>query len=155
SQATLTVSGKSRRDQRHTRAKIATVERATAQASGSGDDDPVRVAEEQVSAHPAQLLEREQPQLVHPIVDQRLAVTLRGEHGHEAHEVTWEARPQARRDPPSRSQFGRWTYMKDAVFERTGDLHPGEDGRDDLHVFRACAEYLDFAASHGSHHCPT
>ena len=41
---------------------------------GPGHDDAVRIAEEEVGAHAAELLEREQPQLVHPVVDQRLAL---------------------------------------------------------------------------------
>jgi hypothetical protein len=51
----------------------------------------VRVAQEQIGAHPRQLLEREQAQLVHPVVDQRLAVGLRGQHGDQADHVAREA----------------------------------------------------------------
>ncbi len=68
----------------------------------SGDDDAMRIAEEQIRAHPAQLLEREQTQLVHPVVDQRRALGLRREHGHQADEVAREARPQAGRDAAGR-----------------------------------------------------
>jgi len=45
--------------------------RQAAQLARAGDDDAVRIAEEQVGAHPAHLLEREQPQLVQPVVHQR------------------------------------------------------------------------------------
>ena len=101
-QPALPVRGERRGDQRHPRSQIAAVERPAAQLARSGDDDPVRIAEEQIGAHAAHLLEREQPQLVQPVVDERPAFGLRRQHGHQADQVARKPGPQAGRDPAGR-----------------------------------------------------
>src|SRR5215510_14226228 len=81
SDARLSIGGEARSDERHARSQIAAVERAAASQLGrSGDDDAMRVGEEQVGAHAAHLLECEETQLVHPVVHQRPTGGLRGEH---------------------------------------------------------------------------
>ncbi len=66
--------GRQRRgDERHARADVAAVERAALELRRAGHDDAVRIAEEQIGAHRAQLLEREETQLVHPVVHERPA----------------------------------------------------------------------------------
>ena len=57
------------------------------------------IAEKQICAHAAQLLEGEETQLVQPVVDQRAALGLRREHGDEAHEIARESRPETCSDP--------------------------------------------------------
>src|SRR5207253_1732859 len=65
--------GRERRgDERHARPQVAAVERTSLQLLRAGDDDAMRIAEEQRRAHAAQLLEREEAQFVEPVVDQRL-----------------------------------------------------------------------------------
>src|SRR6185295_8957835 len=92
--ARLTFGREAGRYQRHSRSEIATIEDATpSQSRGAIDDDAVRVGEEHVGAHAAQLLEREESQLVHPVVDERAPVGLRRQDGHEADQVAWESRP--------------------------------------------------------------
>ena len=87
-----------RRDERHSRTDIAAVEAAAAQRRRTADDDAVRIAEEQIRLHRAELLEREQAQLVHPVVDQRPPIGLGRQHGDEADHVARESRPESGRD---------------------------------------------------------
>ena len=70
-------------------------------AAWPGDDDAVGIAEKEVGAHAAHLFQRKQPQFVHPVVNQRRAVSLRCQHGHEADEVAWKAGPEPGGDAPS------------------------------------------------------
>ncbi len=56
------------------------------------------IAEEQIRLHRAELLEREEPQLVHPVVDQRPPIGLGRQHGDEADHVARESRPESGRD---------------------------------------------------------
>ena len=67
----------------------------------------MRIAEEEIGAHAAQLLEREQTQLVQPVVDQRAAVGLGREHRHQADHVARKPRPQTGRDPAAPRAAGR------------------------------------------------
>ena len=58
--AALPVGGERRGNQRHPGPEVARVEQRPAQLLRAADDDAVRVAEKQIGAHRAQLLEREQ-----------------------------------------------------------------------------------------------
>ena len=95
-QAALPFGRQARGNQRHSRTQIAAVELPSPQLARPGHDDPVRIAQKQIGPHAAELLQREQAQLVHPVVNQRPALGLRGEHRDEADEIAREARPQAR-----------------------------------------------------------
>ena len=112
----------------------------------TGDDDAVRIAEEQVGAHAAQLLEREQPQLVHPVVHERPPFGLRREHGHEADQVARKPRPQAGGDAAGRLQAStarrgrRRRRIEHSTFSRF------RTARDDFHVLGARAAHVDLAA---------
>src|SRR6185369_13541963 len=92
--ACLTFSGETGCNQRHARAQIAAIQHtATAQFRWTSDDDAVRVGEEHVGTHAAHLLEREETQLVHPVVHKRSACCLCREHCDEADQVAWKRRP--------------------------------------------------------------
>ena len=58
---------------------------------GTGHDDSVRIAQEEIGAHPAELFQREEAQLVHPVVNQRAPVGLGRKHGDEADEIARES----------------------------------------------------------------
>ena len=62
--------GEGRDDEGHPGPDVAAVQGAAAEAPRARHHDAVRVAEEEVGAHPAELLEREEPQLVEPVVDE-------------------------------------------------------------------------------------
>ncbi len=84
-------------NQRHARSQVAAVEHAAAaQLCRPGDDDAVGVGKEHVSAHAAHLFEREEAELVHPVVHERPSFGLRGEHRHEADKVATETPARGR-----------------------------------------------------------
>ena len=89
-------------NQRHAGADVAAVEVRRRAAARAGHDDAVRIAEEQVGAHAAHLLEREEPQLVQPVVHERAPGGLRRKHGDQAHQVARKPRPEAGRDAAAR-----------------------------------------------------
>src|SRR5581483_5987876 len=104
----------------------AAVERTPAQAPRTGDDDAVRVAEKEIRAHAAQLLEREQTQLVHPVVHERLTARGRCENGDQADHVARESRPQPRREA-TRSFRMRSIYPERLAVNRALDVHARQD----------------------------
>src|SRR5688500_19851980 len=65
--AALAAGGEGGGNQRHPRPEIACVEHPAAQLLRSADDHPVRVAEKQIGTYRAELLDREQAQLVEPV----------------------------------------------------------------------------------------
>ncbi len=142
------------RDEGHSRSDVPSVELAALQLRDAADDDPMRIAEEKVGAHRAQLLEGEQPQLVHPVVHQRLAFGLRGEDRDEAHHVARESRPQARRDASGRCQRRR-RHDETIVVPRAFEAHLLERGTDDLEVGPAGAGHLDRATRDCGNDSPT
>ena len=99
--------GERRRDQRHARSQVARVEVTPTQRRRTRHHHAMRVAQEDVGVHPAQLLEREQPQLVHPVVDQRPALGLRRQDGEQADHVARKPRPQPRDQPAARDASTR------------------------------------------------
>ena len=120
---------------------------------GAGDDDAVRIAEKQIGAHAAQLLEREQPQLVQPVVHQRLpsacvASTVTrltrslGNPGHRPVVIRPAAFGVDRVDPK------RSPSIAHAM------CHPLEHRGDHFHVFRARAVDIDLAAGDGGNDRP-
>ena len=82
---------------------------------------------------PRQLLEREQAQLVHPVVDQRLALGLRRQHGDQADHVAREAGPQAGGQAAD-GLDARFVHLEAVGLELDVQLHPLQDGGDRLHV---------------------
>src|SRR4029079_12886807 len=94
-QPALPVGGKAGGDQCHPGAQVAAVQRAATQLSRAADDDAVRITEEEIAAHAAQLLEREQAQLVQPVVHEGLALGLRRQQRDKADEIAGKPRPQA------------------------------------------------------------
>ena len=59
------------------------------------DQRTVRVAEHHARAHADELVDEEQPALVHLFVEQHGALGLRGRHQRHAHEIGGEGRPRA------------------------------------------------------------
>ena len=152
--AALPVRDQRRGDQRHSRSNIAAVERLAAQLARPGHDDAMRIAEKQVGAHAAHLLERKQPQLIHPVVDQRRAVGLRRQHRDQADQVARKSRPQAGRDAAGADQLRRLDAEHVAVLLAV-DVHLREDRRDHFHVDRPRAADVDVAAGDRADHRPT
>ncbi len=111
------------------------------------------IAEEQVSAHAAHLLQREQPKFVEPVVHQRGAVRARGQHGHQADEVAWETRPQSGRDASGADQLAG-AHAEHIVVLRAIDVHLAQHAGHDFHVHRPRAANLDFPAGDGADHRP-
>jgi hypothetical protein len=113
----------------------------------------MRIAEEEIAAHPAQLLEREEPQLVQPVVDQRLSFGLGCKHGDEADEVTRKTRPQAGRDAAGCAR-SRLLDAEQLPHHGTLDVHPREDRRHHLHVLGAGAGDADLTSGYRRDHRP-
>src|SRR5437868_2455421 len=91
------------------------------------------IAEEEIRAHAGELLEREQSELVHPVVDQRLALGLRREDGDEAHHVAREAGPETRGQAADRLDL-RLVDAEAVAPEIDAQLHALQDRDDRLHV---------------------
>ena len=93
--ATLPLRRERCRNESHSRSQVARVQGASVQRATALDDDAVGIAEEEVGAHAAQLLQRKEPQLVHPVVNEGSAVRLRRQHGGETHHVAGESGPRS------------------------------------------------------------
>src|SRR5262249_49660459 len=113
----------------------------------------MRVAEEQVGAHAAQLLERKQPQLVKPVVHQCTAFCLRCEDRHKADEVAWKPRPQPGRNSAGPS-WPRLLDAKDVVNQHALDVQSFEHGANDLDVLGPRATDVNLAARYTGHDRP-
>ena len=142
------------RDERHTRPDVAAVELLALQLPRAGDDDPVRVAEKQIRAHSAHLLERIEPQLVHPVVHERRSGRLRRQHGHEADEIARESGPQSRRDAAGVDQRARLDTKYAAVVLAV-HVHALQHGAHDFHVFGPRSAHLNRAVGDGADDGPT
>ena len=114
----------------------------------------MRVAQEQVGAHRAHLLEGEQAQFIQPVVHQGAALGLRRQHRYKADQIAREARPQPGCDAARCLRLGM-ADAKPVALHRALDGEPLQDGPDDFHVFGPGAAYDDVAAGNRPHHCPT
>jgi general secretion pathway protein D len=150
----LPVRRERRGDERHPRSDVAAVERLPFQPSRTVGDDAMGIAQEQVRAHPTHLFQREETQLVHPVVHQRRAVGLGREDGDEAHQIAGKRRPQPRRDPSRADQPGLFD-AEHAVLLTALHVELPQHGRDDLHVDVAGTADFDGAARDRRHDGPT
>ena len=141
----LSIRRERRGDEGHPRSQVARVEMASFQSARAIDDHAVGIAQEEVRAHPAELFEREQSQLVHPVVYQRPALGLRREHAHEAHHVAREPRPRRRGNLPDAPRRRRGNAQP-RVIHPTVERHPLQHRRDRLQVSAARPAHLDHAA---------
>ena len=104
------------------------------------------VAQEEVCAHPAQLLKREQPQLVHPVVYQRPPTGLRRQHTDQTDHVAGEARPWGGGDLRYRDR-GRRIHEEPFVVDIAMHLHAAQGRRNRLQMPGAGAVDLQLASS--------
>ena len=143
-----------RRNQRHPRSKIAAIQRTPEQLPRTGRDDSMWIAQKQIRAHATELFEREQPELVQPVVDQGTAFRLRRQHCHEAHKVARKTGPQPSCDFSGGLRI-RLLHPKRVGLHGALHVQAFQDGGDDLHVFGSRSADIDFTLGDGSDNRPT
>ena len=107
----------------------------------------MRIAQEEIRAHAAQLLQREESQLVEPVVHERLSLALRRQHGDKAHHVARESRPETGGDP-SCGMRPRSMHAEHIAVHRAFDLHALQYRGNHFDVLGTRAANLDLASSH-------
>ena len=113
----------------------------------------MRVGKEQIGTHAAHLLERKEPQLVHPVVNQRATDRLRRQHRDQAHQITRKGRPQPGGDTTNRARLRR-LHREHAVAHTALHVHPFQHRRHDFDVLVTGAFNRHLSACNRRNHRP-